>query len=362
MSVHARITPEAAAALAAQKRTSTVSALIISVLGMFLLCLILFVIALTVEMKSPPEIISFASGVEESEDIEKPEMTSEVERKPSAPSSSMAKVIASNTPSPTAVPVPDIEVTEPSLDFGNGDDFGDGWGDGDGWGGGGGGGGASFFQQKVKAERICFVIDYSLSMRGKRIELLKEELTRSIGALPESMEYQLIFFAGPAWVAGSEVNLVNGKKGATVNYDGNEYHWTSKSATSWDTKGSKLLSPDWLKGSKKNLKKSLSVIQETPLVWGTAWEAPLEMALDMQPQPEVIFFMTDGSCGKKSAEIAEKIARSAKRKDIIINAIAMMDPSARDAMGSLAEITGGQFSMVDKSGKTEVLIKGRDDQ
>ena len=134
MSVHARITPEAAAALAAQKRTSTVSALIISVLGMFLLCLILFVIALTVEMKSPPEIISFASGVEESEDIEKPEMTSEVERKPSAPSSSMAKVIATNTPSPTAVPVPDIEVTEPSLDFGNGDDFGDGWGDGDGWG------------------------------------------------------------------------------------------------------------------------------------------------------------------------------------------------------------------------------------
>ena len=86
------------------------------------------------------------------------------------------------------------------------------------------------------------------------------------------------------------------------------------------------------------------------------------MALDMNPRPEVIFFMTDGSCGKKSAEIAEKIAKSAKRKNIVINAIAMMDPSARDAMGSLAEITGGQFSMVDQSGKTEVLIKAKDDQ
>ena len=86
------------------------------------------------------------------------------------------------------------------------------------------------------------------------------------------------------------------------------------------------------------------------------------MALKMDPRPEVIFFMTDGACGKSSEEIAEKIAKSAKRKDIKINAIAMMDPSARDAMGSLAEITGGQFSMVEKSGKTKVLIKGKEDE
>ena len=49
----------------------------------------------------------------------------------------MAKVIASSTPSPTAIPVPEIEVPDPSADFGSGDDFGAGWGDG-----GDGGGGA----------------------------------------------------------------------------------------------------------------------------------------------------------------------------------------------------------------------------
>jgi hypothetical protein len=361
MSVHARISPEAEATLAAQKRNSTVSALIISVLSVFLICLILFVIALTVEVKSPPEIISYAEGMDDSEDIEKPEVTNQVERKPSAPSSSMAKVIASNTASPTAVPVPDMEVSEPSLDFGNGDDFGEGWGDGDGWSSGGGGGAATFFQQKVKAERICFVIDYSKSMGGKRISLLKKELTRSIGALPGSMEYQLIFFAGPAWIAGSEVTLAGDKKSAIVKYNGREYDWKGQGANNWETKGSKLPSPVWLKGTKENLEESLSTIQKTQLVWGTAWEAPLEMALKMKPQPEVIFFMTDGACGKNSADIAEKIAKSAKRKDIKINAIAMMDPSARDAMGSLAEITGGQFSMVEKSGKTKVLIKGKED-
>ena len=360
MSIHAQTTPEAAATLAAQKRTSTVSALIISVLALFLIFLILFVIALTIEVKRPPEIISYNAGVDETEDIEKPETTNQVERKPSAPSSSMAKVIASNTASPTAVPVPDTEVTEPALDFGNGDDFGDGWGDGDGW-GSGGGGGASFFNQKVKAERICFVIDYSASMRGKRFELLKVELARSVGALPASIEYQLVFFAGPAWVAGCDLQM-NGRDSAEVKYDGKNYQWVGKDAYNWSTENNKLPTPLWLKATNKNLKKSLEIIEETKLVFGTAWKAPLEMALDMEPQPDIIFFMTDGSCGGKSAQIAEEIAKKAQKKDIVINAIAMMSPSARDAMGSLAEITGGQFSMVDESGKSNVLIKGQDDK
>ncbi|MEO1856571.1 MAG: hypothetical protein ABGY95_04295, partial [Rubritalea sp.] len=86
---------------------------------------------------------SYAFSVDE-ESIERPEMTNGVARKPSAPSSSMAKVIASNMADPTAVPVPDASVAQPSLEFGNGDDFGDGWGDGDGSGGGGFSGENSF--------------------------------------------------------------------------------------------------------------------------------------------------------------------------------------------------------------------------
>ena len=51
-----------------------------------------------------------------------------VVKKPSSPSSSMSKVIASNTPQIDAVPVPQQSSVEPSLDFGSGTDFGDGWG------------------------------------------------------------------------------------------------------------------------------------------------------------------------------------------------------------------------------------------
>jgi hypothetical protein len=41
-----------------------------------------------------------------------------------------------------AIPVPEVDVPQPSTDFGNGDDFGDGWGTGGDGGGGGGGFGA----------------------------------------------------------------------------------------------------------------------------------------------------------------------------------------------------------------------------
>ncbi|MFC4990942.1 prenyltransferase/squalene oxidase repeat-containing protein [Rubritalea tangerina] len=158
MSLHAQMSPEAKARLAAQKRTSTITSILIALLGCALVAIILMVIALTINVKNPPEIISYSSGVMDDDQIERPEMTNQVERKPSSPSSSMAKVIASTTASPTAVPVPDIEITEPSLDFGNGDDFGDGWGDGDGDGGGGGGFGripSSMKKRCSKADRLA---------------------------------------------------------------------------------------------------------------------------------------------------------------------------------------------------------------
>lgn len=139
MSLHAQLSPEAQAKLNAQKRNSTISAIIISLLFCALLVAILFYIALSPLFKNTEEMVTYSPGSESEEKIVKPEMKNEVEKKPSSPSSSMAKVIAANTPSPTAVPVPDQVVTEPSLDFGDGDDFGDGWGNGNGSGAGGGG-------------------------------------------------------------------------------------------------------------------------------------------------------------------------------------------------------------------------------
>ena len=139
MSLHAQLSPEAQARLHAQQRNSTITSIIISILLVVLVGIVLLFILLDPIDNFTPEIVSYQAGTEDVDKVKKREMTRSVERKPSAPSSSMAKVIAANTVSNTAIPVPEIDVPDPSTDFGDGDDFGDGWGDGDGGGGGFGG-------------------------------------------------------------------------------------------------------------------------------------------------------------------------------------------------------------------------------
>lgn len=102
-----------------------------------------------------PTIITYSATLEEEQDLQEKKVVQKTQRKPSAPAQNMAKVIAANTQAPTAIPVPDIVIAEPSLNFGDNDDFGQGWGDDIGF----GGGVASFFGQQVKAQRIVYVID-----------------------------------------------------------------------------------------------------------------------------------------------------------------------------------------------------------
>ena len=156
MSLHAQLSPEAAARLAAQKRTSTITSLIIALLLMVLVGIILTIIAFASPTNITPQIISYSGTPESEENLQQKKVQTQVERKPSAPSASMSKVIAANTSSPTAIPVPEIDVPEPSTDFGDGNDFGDGWGNGDGSGAGGGFGNipSSMKKRCSKADRL----------------------------------------------------------------------------------------------------------------------------------------------------------------------------------------------------------------
>ena len=348
MSIHA-VKPETEAVIRRQRRTSFITSSIISVLVVVLLMVILSLLLLAPIFKDAPVIVTYQSGSIETEIVQERQVSTSIDRKPSAPSSAMAKVIAANTESPMAVPVPDTEVTTPSPDFGNGDDFGEGWGSGSG--SGDGGGGATFFRQQVKATKVAYVIDYSLSMRGVREKLMRAELRKSVEGLPLSMSFQLIFFAGPTWVAGDEITMAKGNKSAEVKGSGGTFDWISKgSAHDWNPKGRKQQSK-WLEVSPAKRSKSLKLIETTPLVYGTNWEPALEMALAMDPAPEVIFFMTDGITGGNAEALAKSIAARAKRTKIIINAVAMMEPKAEAAMKLLAKGTGGQFTVIENGGK-----------
>jgi len=137
MSIHAHLSPEAEERLRVQRRNASISSLVISILATLLLGLILAFILLPSLSVEVSTIVTYNAIIEDVESLQKKQINNQIQRKPSAPSSSVAKVIASSTPSPVAIPVPDDAVPAPSTDFGSGNDFGDGWGDGGDGGGGG---------------------------------------------------------------------------------------------------------------------------------------------------------------------------------------------------------------------------------
>ena len=138
MSIHARLSEEAQARLNAQKRNSTISSIVISVMVIVLIFLVLGIFLLPNILKETPTIVTYSASLNEETEVQQQKVNKQIQRKPSAPTSSMTKVIAANTASPTAIPVPEVDVVTPNADFGDGEDFGGGWGDGEGTGAGGG--------------------------------------------------------------------------------------------------------------------------------------------------------------------------------------------------------------------------------
>ena len=350
MSLHAEISPETRARLAAQKRTSTITSIIVAILMTVLVGVILLLITMAMQSKEIPQLVSYSADSSKDKELRPKKVQTQVEKKPAAPSSSMSRVIAANTTSPVAVPVPEIDIPDVSVEFGDGEGFGGGWGDGDGFGSGGGG---NFFGQKVAAERIVYIIDYSSSMKSNgREPLMREEMKNSLNSLVPGTQYQIIFFSGPAWVAGNDVKHSGDRKGATITDGAKKYEWTGKGAGGWEPKGRSQV-PEWLSTTDKQLQESQKIVKDSKLSFGTSWEGPLNMALSMDPLPQAILFMTDGVSGNDSDDIAKKIAAKAKSKDITINTVSLMEPKAQEAMATMAKRTGGQFTIVHQGGKRE---------
>ncbi len=138
MSIHAQLSEEAQARLNAQKRNSTISSIVISVLVIVLIFLVLGIFLLPTIYKENPTIVTYSASLTEDTEEAVKKVSTQIQRKPSAPSNNMAKVIAANSASPTAIPTPDIDIVSPSADFGDGEDFGGGWGEAGDSGSGGG--------------------------------------------------------------------------------------------------------------------------------------------------------------------------------------------------------------------------------
>jgi hypothetical protein len=337
------------------ERGAKFSSLVITVMVHVIALLILTLIILPGQLIDVPQIqAKTISSPSDSLNDPTPTQTT-VRSKPSA-ASATARLLTSSAPA-SAVFLPRVDTETSITDIGAG--TGVGLGLGFGGTGSGPGGKVGFFGQTSSARRVAFVIDYSLSMKGEREAIMREELAKSIKELKMGIHYTLIFFAGPAWFAGEELKTIGGPKKVVVRGDGREsFEWQGTSPTEWKIMSAKLPQVKWRDASGSNIRESLKHIKETKLVWGTDWDDPLEIALDANPKPDVIYFMTDGIAGNRSMATAQAIAKRATSgpSKVVINCISMMEPKALEPMKVMAQKTGGQMTVINKDGSRKVII------
>ncbi len=135
MSLHAQLSPEALARLHRQRRNSTISSIAIAILTVALIALALGIFLLPSLTQETPTIVTYKASLDEDLQQDEKKTQTKIQRKPTPPASSRTKVLVANTVSPTAIQVPDVDVTTPSLEFGD-MDLGSNWGGGGGLGGG----------------------------------------------------------------------------------------------------------------------------------------------------------------------------------------------------------------------------------
>ena len=148
MSLHVQLSPQAVESLRRQRRNATILSILLSVLSITLLAVILGMFFLPGIIHESPTIVTYKPPVVEEPRTDHKKVTKTVHRKPSAPASSLNRSIAVSSVSPLSIPVPEVDVTAPNIEFGDGEDFGGGWGEGLDFGigaitGGGGGFGSS---------------------------------------------------------------------------------------------------------------------------------------------------------------------------------------------------------------------------
>ncbi|MEM0897144.1 MAG: hypothetical protein AAGJ79_09670, partial [Verrucomicrobiota bacterium] len=230
-------------------------------------------------------------------------------------------------------------------------------GDG-GLGAGPGGASAKFFNQSSSGERFAFIIDVSGSLSDVQFRMIKEELNKSLKRLPSSVNYQVIFFSGPAWFAADAYNA--DRSGGTIVSGSKRFKWTNDKGGAGDFEpvdglaAYSKVAAKWLPATKTNLNRTRSQIESVAKSFGTDWEWPLVLALNLKPKPDVIYFLTDGAVGGADVMVERVVDLNKKLPGpkTKINTISMMEPRATEYLSLLADKTKGKFSIVEEDGST----------
>jgi hypothetical protein len=201
---------------------------------------------------------------------------------------------------------------------------------------------STFMGMKSRANKICFIIDYSASMRGRDL-VMRDELTMAIDKLPAVGSVCVMFFSGPTWLAGENANVLHKK-------------WKGTNSTGWKPIAPFTPSrPKWIPVTPSTKKKLTQAVWETPLTFGTVWNNSFEWAFYLNPKPDIIYFMTDGNSNPKLQGMDVIKAKKGRTKIYTIGYGA--PASAKKPLEEIAAMTGGKSKFVDMAAIQEMEKK-----
>ncbi|MCF7958544.1 MAG: VWA domain-containing protein [Phycisphaerae bacterium] len=169
-------------------------------------------------------------------------------------------------------------------------------------GGGAGGGTTSFFGLTARGTQFVYVVDYSGSMRGAKIQAAKAELLRSIKSLKTNMKFFIIFY-NQGFIAMPAENLV----AATQENKSRYFDWIEK------------------------------------IVAGGGTHPTEGMIKALSLKPDAIWMLSDGQFGPQACEAIRQANQGAK---VQIHTIAFYDNTGEVQLKKIAEENRGAYRFV----------------
>lgn len=332
-----------------KQRGKKATAIMAAVIFHFAIFLIAALVVILPPMKDDPEIVAaIAPTVQKKQEMQKKNVVKQTKKTSAsaAAAAPLAQLMRANAVAKIALP----NVTKTSkgpLGIGDADFGGGGFGSG----GGGMGSGASFFGGSSTGRRFLFVLDHSGSMKKNQVELRNKELEKALKSL-KGVQYQVLLFAGGGYYAskGWSVKRTQGLDNQVTGPKG-KYDFKSKGGyADYEFVGStsKLPKGEWLSSNPSNVKKTMERVEKDRLFGGTDWGLALDIAHYMDPPPDVIFFMADGTGGNTPGPILKTNSKFGRPP---INMVAMQTTAGIQQFAEIAKKTRGSFTIVDKSGK-----------
>lgn len=204
-----------------------------------------------------------------------------------------------------------------------------------------------------ESSRVVFVMDVSRSLTPAQLQMSKDELGAALRRLPESTRYQVIFFSGASWFAHQRM-IEGGARGEDVvieDRDGTMTWHSGFGGFEFEDGNDNLPTADWLSASPDNISSTLADIEAVEKSYGTTWNLPLTMAMNLEPAPESIYFLTDGETARQERVAEEMVEMAIKRGVQRIHTIAMMVPGASVSLNRIARGTNGDHCLVVAGGK-----------